>query len=62
MDRGFDAATNYRTQSVLAVPLTCPDGSCVGVIELINRVGANGAVGPFPDPEDDSIREPGEEG
>ena len=56
MDRGFDAATNYRTKSVLALPLTCPDGSCVGVIELINRLEPDGAVGAFPDPEDNSIR------
>ena len=56
IDRDFDAATGYRTRSILAVPLTCPDGCCVGVLELINHVDPAGEVGPFPDPGHGSIR------
>lgn len=48
IDRGFDAALGYKTQSVLAMPLTCPGGPCVGVLEFINHIGADGSVGPFP--------------
>ena len=56
IDRTFDAATNYKTRSVLAIPLNCPDGRCVGVLELINHVVVEGQVGPFPNSGDDSIR------
>ena len=47
LNRDFDAATGYRTKSVLGLPLMCPDGQCVGVLELINRVGRLGDVEPF---------------
>ncbi|MGB2820699.1 MAG: HD domain-containing phosphohydrolase [Phycisphaerae bacterium] len=56
IDRDFDAATKYHTRSVLAVPLNRPDGSCVGVLELINHVDPAGGVGPFPDRGHESIR------
>lgn len=56
MDRGIDAATAYRTRSVLAIPLNGPDGTCVGVLELINHLDPNGEVGPFPAPGHESIR------
>jgi GAF domain-containing protein len=56
VDRSFDATTHYRTRSMLAIPLTCPDGSCVGVLELINHVDGDGRIGGFPDPEHDGIR------
>jgi len=56
MDRDFDATTKYRTESLLAVPLNCPGGCCVGVLELINHVDPAGRVGPFPHPGHDGIR------
>ena len=54
--RGFDAALDYKTRSVLGIPLAHPGGPCVGVLELINHVDANGNITPFPYPEHDSIR------
>ena len=56
VNRGFDAELGYHTKSVLAIPLTCPDGPCVGVLELINHVDSAGQVGSFPDPSHDGIR------
>jgi len=52
INRDFDAATGYRTQSILALPLMCPNGQVVGVLQLINRIGADGKVEPFPDRAD----------
>ena len=52
VNRDFDAATGYRTQSILAMPLTCPDEEVVGVLQLINRLNEAGAVVPFPCEED----------
>ena len=57
----FDKATGYRTVSVLAVPLNGPDRQCVGVLELINHLGDNGKIVPFPngntpDPNCESMR------
>ena len=51
INRDFDASTGYRTRSILAIPLRCPDGQVVGVLQLINRVDAGGAVIAFPDPD-----------
>ncbi len=48
IDRAFDAATGYCTQSLLVLPLSCPDGETVGVLQLINRRSDAGAVVPFP--------------
>ena len=47
--REFDAATGYRARSILAVPLHCPDGRCIGVLELFNRLNDAGRVEAFPD-------------
>lgn len=47
VNRDFDAATGYRTQSILALPLKCPNGEVVGVLQLINRIAPGGAVTPF---------------
>jgi len=55
INHDFDAATGYRTRSVLAIPLKRPDGKCVGVLELINRLGRNGKVVPFAAPEESGI-------
>jgi len=55
INRDFDAATGYQAESMQAIPLMCPDGKCVGVLELINHLDSEGKVGPFP--EDDSVAE-----
>lgn len=49
--RDFDAATGYSARSILAVPLKCPNGEVVGVLQLINRLDPGGAITPFPEPE-----------
>ena len=48
INRDFDIKTGYRVCSVLAIPLNCPDGECVGVLELFNGIGPDGRRGPFP--------------
>ena len=50
VNRHFDDATGYNTRSILAVPLNCPDGACIGVLQLINHIGADGRPAAFPDP------------
>jgi HD-GYP domain-containing protein (c-di-GMP phosphodiesterase class II) len=47
VNRDFDVATGYRTVSMLGIPLKCPDGQVVGVLQLINRLGPGGG-GPLP--------------
>jgi two-component system response regulator HydG len=44
----FDLRNNYRTQSVLAVPLKDHTGKVIGVLELINVMNARGKPVPFP--------------
>jgi len=46
-NRDFDLATGYRTKSVLAIPLKCPNRRCVGVLTLFNHIGQNGRIVPF---------------
>jgi GAF domain-containing protein len=36
--RAFDQQTGYRTTSVLAIPLKSPDGTVLGVLQLINAL------------------------
>ncbi|MFW5995291.1 MAG: GAF domain-containing protein, partial [Spirochaetia bacterium] len=43
----FDRKSNYRTQSILIVPLKIPRGAVVGVLQLINAKDESGAVVPF---------------
>jgi HD-GYP domain-containing protein (c-di-GMP phosphodiesterase class II) len=45
-NRSFDEAANYRTRSVLAVPMQTPQGHVVGVLQLINAMKDGGVV-PF---------------
>src|SRR5881628_2273632 len=45
-DTSVDARLNYRTQSVLVVPLQDPSGNILGVLELINALD-RGRVVPF---------------
>ncbi len=49
INREFDAATGYRAKSILAIPLKCPDGQCIGVLELFNRLEQDGKIGAFPE-------------
>lgn len=46
-DAGFDAATGYRTRSVACIALRRPDGAVSAVVQLINRLDADGAMIPF---------------
>jgi putative nucleotidyltransferase with HDIG domain len=55
INREFDTATGYKTKSILAVPLNCPDGTCVGVLQLINHIAPDGSVGAFGDPSDSGV-------
>jgi len=55
INRDFDTATGYKTQSILAVPLNCPDGTCAGVLQLINHIDLFGRIGEFSDPADSGV-------
>jgi HD-GYP domain-containing protein (c-di-GMP phosphodiesterase class II) len=46
-DRSFDKKNNYRTRSVLCVPLKDRAGHVVGVLQLINNYDKQGKVVPF---------------
>jgi len=54
LNRRFDAASDYSTRSVLAVPMNELTGSNVGVLELLNALDESGAIVPF-DPEDEKL-------
>jgi HD-GYP domain-containing protein (c-di-GMP phosphodiesterase class II) len=43
----FDKKSHYRTKSMLIVPLKTPDGTVVGVLQLINAKNRFGNVVPF---------------
>jgi GAF domain-containing protein len=43
----WDRRNQYETRSLLTVPLTDPEGHVQGVMQLMNRVGRDGAVGEF---------------
>ncbi len=43
----FDQSTNYRTQSILGVPLKTRDNEIVGVLQLINAKNESGEVVAF---------------
>ncbi len=46
-DRSFDKKNNYRTRSVLCVPLKDREGQVIGVLQLINNYNKQGKVVPF---------------
>ena len=48
LNRSFDDATGYRTQSMLAVPMRTPKGVITGVLQLINAT-SEGRVVPYAD-------------
>jgi len=54
LNRRFDAASEYATRSVLAVPLQDLTGGNVGVLELLNALDESGAIVPF-DPDDEKV-------
>ena len=54
LNRRFDAASEYSTRSVLAVPMHDLTGISVGVLELLNALDESGAIVPF-DPEDEKV-------
>lgn len=54
-NRDIDLATGYQTRSILALPLMRPGGQCVGVMQLVNRVGRSGRIVPFPDLESGGV-------
>ncbi|HEY7541480.1 MAG TPA: sensor domain-containing diguanylate cyclase [Methylomirabilota bacterium] len=54
LNRRFDAASEYSTRSVLAVPLQDASGSNVGVLELLNALDDAGVIVPF-DPDDERV-------
>ena len=43
----FDRCNHYRSQSMLMVPMKEPDGTILGVLQLINARDDSGAVMPF---------------
>jgi HD-GYP domain-containing protein (c-di-GMP phosphodiesterase class II) len=43
----FDTKSNYRTRSMLIVPLVTRDEALVGVLQLINAIDSTGATVPF---------------
>ena len=46
-DKSFDESTNYRTQSILTLPLKTSASKIMGVLQLINAIDENGRVGKF---------------
>ena len=56
VNRDFDDSSGYHTKSILAIPLRRPDGSCVGVLELLNRLDEEGGIVAFPNPESGGIQ------
>ena len=55
INRDFDHASGYHTKSILAIPLNRPDGSCVGVLQLLNRLDEQGQVAAFPSAEGSGV-------
>ncbi|MBI4652579.1 GAF domain-containing protein [Candidatus Desantisbacteria bacterium] len=48
-NRDFDIRNNYRTKSMLILPLLDADEEILGVLQLINSINAEGEVIPFDD-------------
>ena len=56
-DARVDARMNYRTESILVVPLQGPSGNILGVLELINALDG-GRVVPFAPQYEPLVRAP----
>ncbi len=46
-DKNFDKRTDYRTQSMLTVPLVSETKAVIGALQIINRKGADGKIVKF---------------
>ncbi|MSP26167.1 MAG: GAF domain-containing protein [Myxococcales bacterium] len=46
-DPSWDQASGFQTRSMLAVPINDYAGATVGVLQVLNKVGADGATLPF---------------
>src|SRR5208282_5581887 len=55
-DRSFDNTNQYRTRSIMAIPLMGFDDHVIGVLQLINPLDSRGAPVPFGDRQDDLAR------
>jgi HD-GYP domain-containing protein (c-di-GMP phosphodiesterase class II) len=51
-NRDFDIRNNYRTQSVLAVPLKTVRNKVIGVMQIINAKNDRGKIVPFSDKDE----------
>lgn len=51
----FDRENDYRTKSILAVPLHDPEGEVIGVLQLINSIGPGGEAAPFSRPLEELV-------
>ena len=49
VDRSFDQKNNYRSKSMLTVPMLNEKGAVIGVIQLINSTDEKGEIIPFPE-------------
>jgi GAF domain-containing protein len=54
--RAFDAANRYRSRSFLTVPMIDHAGEVIGVLQLVNARGADGAPAVF-SPDDEAFAE-----
>ncbi len=54
--KGFDAVSNYRTCSMLTLPMKTNRGTTIGVLQIINAMDGESEIVPFPD-EDVSLME-----
>jgi HD-GYP domain-containing protein (c-di-GMP phosphodiesterase class II) len=54
VNKHFDRQNNYRSRSMLVVPMRDHHDEIIGVLQLINSINGRGEVGPF-EPEYESI-------
>lgn len=54
--RRYDAMNGYRTESMLVVPMEDERGHCIGVLQLINALGREGEIVPFPKEAEEILR------
>ena len=55
MDSSWDAKTGHSINTILAIPLRCPDGQQIGAIELFNHRDSDGEPSPFGDQAVDAM-------
>ena len=54
-NRDFDIRNNYKTTSMLVIPMTDHEGEIIGVLQLINALDKTGKVIPYPKEFEDLI-------